>query len=552
MKTEPAGSRATRVSARSGGRVDQGTATDWAGTAADPVALEAAAALGLPALAGMLVGTDDGLIVVDGRARFTYANPAACQMLGLPLESLVGQQLLNTVTAQDHPAVLAHFPRNAAEESDPDPFLCTLARPDGSERQIVCATFTIQVHGVTQRAAMIRDLSGPQSSWRTAMALTQTAAQLVGTGTTEEILVDIARHGVEGTRALAVAIIVIGDDHRLVAAGGFGFPAKERSRAAWLAHSITLDDLPGGDVLLSNEVSVMPDARSIWERTPVMEGFAATVKDLAWEGVVNVPMSWEGRVFGVFGVYLPRGVPEPSVLELTFFTALANQAAVAITNARLSASAERSRLARDLHDSVSQALFSMTMHARAAQLSMVKDGLDETGTLGRSVAQLAELTRGALAEMRALIFELRPGALAEEGLVAAVRKQCAALSAREQVAIMVDAPEGRLELIPATEEHLYRLISEALHNVVKHAHATHASVTIASLHGSLLVTITDDGKSFDTGATHAGHLGLTTMRERAQSIRAELRIMSAPGVGTTVTVALPIGDAGGETGDNGA
>ena len=89
---------------------------------------------------------------------------------------------------------------------------------------------------------------------------------------------------------------------------------------------------------------------------------------------------------------------------------------------------------------MSQALFSMTMHARAAQLAMAKAGVDDSGPLGRSVAQLAELARGALAEMRALIFELRPGALAEEGLVAALAKQAAALSAREQVSVSVEGP----------------------------------------------------------------------------------------------------------------
>jgi PAS domain S-box-containing protein len=542
ISTGSAHSAAIGVSNETGRHKDTATPTDGSGTTADPAALEAAAALGLPALAGMLVGTDDGLFVIDARNRFTYANPAACQMLGRPLASLVGQELLDAVVSQDHASLLARMPENPLEQSDP--FLCTLLHPDGSERQIVCAILSIQVHGVVQRAATIRDLSGPKSAWRTAMALTQTAAQLVGTGTTEEILVDIARHGVEGTRALAVAIIVIGDDHRLVSAGGFGFPSKERSREAWVTRSITLDDLPGGDVLLRNEVSVMPDARSVWEQTPIMQGFAATVKDLDWDGVVNVPMSWENRVFGVFGVYLPRGLPEPSALELAFFTALANQAAVAITNARLSASAERSRLARDLHDSVSQALFSMTMHARAAQLSIVRDGLDENGTLANSVAQLAELTRGALAEMRALIFELRPRALAEEGLVAALRMQSAALSAREQVAVTVAGPERRLDLSPAIEEHLYRLTSEALHNVVKHAHATHASVSVAPLNGSLTVTVIDDGAGFDADATYAGHLGLTTMTERAEAIGADLRMTSAPGKGTTVTVTLPYGHSG--------
>jgi signal transduction histidine kinase len=188
---------------------------------------------------------------------------------------------------------------------------------------------------------------------------------------------------------------------------------------------------------------------------------------------------------------------------------------------------------------VSQALFSMTMHARAAQLAMASAGLDESGPLGRSVTQLAELTRGALAEMRALIFELRPGALAEEGLVAALRKQGAALSAREQVAVTVEGPEQRLELGAGVEEHLYRIVSEALHNVVKHAGADSAAVNVTAQAGVLWVTVSDDGAGFEQAAGHAGHLGLSTMAERAGIIGADLTITSAPGAGTSVTVSLP-------------
>ena len=109
--------------------------------------------------------------------------------------------------------------------------------------------------------------------------------------------------------------------------------------------------------------------------------------------------------------------------------AIANQAAVAITNARLveraqaaAALEERQRLARELHDSVTQALFSTTLHARAAQLAFAQTGLDPESPLGRSLADVRELTQGALAEMRALIFELRPDALVEEGLARAVRQ----------------------------------------------------------------------------------------------------------------------------------
>jgi signal transduction histidine kinase len=209
-----------------------------------------------------------------------------------------------------------------------------------------------------------------------------------------------------------------------------------------------------------------------------------------------------------------------------------------VTNARLAAALERTRLARELHDSVSQALFSMTMHARAAQLAMANEGLDESGPLGRSIAELAELTRGALAEMRALIFELRPGALAEEGLVAALRKQAAALTVREELPIAVEGPQERLDLGAGVEEHLYRIVSEALHNVVKHANARAAAVKITAEASLLRVRVSDDGAGFERDAEHPGHLGLSTMASRAAAIGADFAVESAPGGGTTVTLSL--------------
>jgi signal transduction histidine kinase len=362
---------------------------------------------------------------------------------------------------------------------------------------------------------------------------------MVGAGTTEEILVGISRHAVDGTRATAVGIVVVDDDHRLTVSGGYGFADAPLSRKAWTARSISLDDLPGGEALLAGRPVVQPDARAAWEASPVMADFAATLAGMDWRGAVYVPLTWEGRGLGVFGVYLPAGVPEPSEAELAFYTVLADQAAVAVTNARLAASIERSRLARELHDSVSQALFSMTMHVRAAQLSMARAEVDEASPLGGSIAQLAELVHGALAEMRVLIFELRPGALAEEGLVAALRKQGAAVTARERVAITVEAPDQGLDLVAGVEEHLYRIVSEALHNIAKHAGAAGAIVRVTTDAGILRVTVSDNGAGFVPETAHAGHLGLSTMAERAAAIGADFTIDSAPGAGTTVALSLP-------------
>ena len=528
---------------------------------ADPLdhgALADAAALGLPALAGMLASAQDGITVVDADRRYVYANTAACRVVGHPVTRLRGQDFLRSFPPREHATMLEHLPGQAGEAAAP--FTCAMLGSDGAEREVVCSTFAIDIAGSPHAVATLQDLTGPRVATRTAVALAQTTAQLTGTATTDEILAGIARHAVEGTRAMVCGIAVVGDDHKIASVGahsapGYGLaPASGQTRsAAWdtfadvtgeevveamTAGSITIGDVPGKPV-------VLPDARSGWEASPVTRAFAATLKGLNWQAGVYVPLSWENQVFGLFGVYLPSGLAGPSEAKLAFYTALAGQAAVAVTNARLASQAgqaaallERTRLARDLHDSVSQALFSMTMHARAAQVSMARTGVADSPA-GRSVARLAELTRGALAEMRALIFELRPGALEEEGLVAALRKQGVALTAREQVAVSVDGPEPRLGLPAEVEEHLYRIVSEALHNVVKHAQARVATVIVTDQAGVLRVAVSDDGAGFDTSAGHPGHLGLSTMAQRAQSIKASLTVTSAPGAGTTVTVSLP-------------
>ena len=203
---------------------------------------------------------------------------------------------------------------------------------------------------------------------------------------------------------------------------------------------------------------------------------------------------------------------------------------------------ERGRIARDLHDSVSQALFSMTLQARALQVAVQRECHDPHGPVGEGIASIRQLTQGALAEMRALIFELRPGALAEEGLVAALRKQAAAIEAREGLTVSLSVPAEEVPLQPSVEENLYRLAQEALINVVKHAGATSVRVGLArtgSGTGGIRLEISDDGIGFDTGLRHPGHIGLRTMAERAEALGGVLEVTSAPGRGTTVRASVP-------------
>ena len=209
----------------------------------------------------------------------------------------------------------------------------------------------------------------------------------------------------------------------------------------------------------------------------------------------------------------------------------------------MAAAETRQAIARDLHDSVSQTLFSVTLQVRTAQAELRKAGLGEDHPAARALAEVSQLNHGALAEMRALIFELRPGALAEEGLVAAVSKHASAVAAREGIDVDVTGPADRLPLRPEAEEQLYRLVQEALNNVVKHARTTLASVAVTSGPSEVTVVIHDDGIGFDPAHGRPGHLGLASMRERITRLGGRLDIASAPGRGTTITATVPAAES---------
>lgn len=225
-------------------------------------------------------------------------------------------------------------------------------------------------------------------------------------------------------------------------------------------------------------------------------------------------------------------------------TAFANQVAVALENTHLYEQAlekaaydERQHLARELHDSVSQALYAILLGTHTAQRQ-----------LERAPAQAAEalnyvesLASAGIAEMRALIFELRPESLEEEGLVGVLRKQLDAMESRHGLETSLRLPEEP-ELPFAGKQVLFRVAQEALHNIVKHARATRVRLELSTEAGRLRLSVSDDGVGFDTGAseTAPGHLGLTSMRERLAGVAGTLSIDSEPGRGTTVTATLPL------------
>jgi len=219
---------------------------------------------------------------------------------------------------------------------------------------------------------------------------------------------------------------------------------------------------------------------------------------------------------------------------------IVDQLAVAIENARLAERGqqlavleERRRLARELHDSVTQSLFSMSLLAQVLPELWEVDAEEARAGL----VQIRDLTRSALAEMRALLIELRPAALGEQGLAHALREQVAAFERRTGISVLVNlASETRLP--EPVEQAFFRITQEALANVARHAHAQRVRVTLRG-HAPVRLVITDDGRGFQPERVGDGRFGLISMHERAAKVGARLHMRTAIGQGTNIAVEWP-------------
>ncbi|MER7194256.1 GAF domain-containing sensor histidine kinase [Streptomyces flaveolus] len=224
---------------------------------------------------------------------------------------------------------------------------------------------------------------------------------------------------------------------------------------------------------------------------------------------------------------------------------LAQHAAIALTNARLyersrelTISEERSRLAHELHDAVSQKLFSLRLTAQAAATLVDRDPTRAKGEL----QQVAQLAAEAADELRAAVVELRPAALDEDGLVATLRTQIQVLD-RAHTARVTFTGHGVKALPAAQEEAVLRVAQEALHNALRHSGAEHVDVMLTRRGPGAVLRVTDDGSGFDPRTVRrAGrHLGLVSMRDRADGAGGTLTVESAPGKGTTIEMEVPGG-----------
>jgi nitrate/nitrite-specific signal transduction histidine kinase len=257
---------------------------------------------------------------------------------------------------------------------------------------------------------------------------------------------------------------------------------------------------------------------------------------------LGVPMRAGGQVLGVLSI-LGKAGQQFAEEEVVLLASIADQVGVAVENGRLyrqteqlAVMEERSRLARELHDSVTQSLYSLTLYAEVGRRAA------EAGDLQHVVdylAQLGQVAQQTLKEMRSLVFELRPMALETEGLGGALQQRLDAVEKRAGVEAHLIV-EGTGELSTIMEEGLYRIAQEALNNVLKHAGASVVTVRINS-HGDWVeLEVRDNGRAFDpANIDHRGGVGLTSMRERAEQLGGSFTISSRSGEGTMVKAKIP-------------
>jgi signal transduction histidine kinase len=411
-------------------------------------------------------------------------------------------------------------------------------RPDGERRFVHFSHVGFEMDGQALLLGILDDVTEARRVSREAIALADSATRLAMTRTLDATLNGLAQSVVQATTAVACGVFLQAADGSLRTAGTFGLKpgyAEAMEAAARLgAPRGAVKALHSGAAVIEEDLvrRRLADLRY----RPVHD----LIRDEPWTVGVYLPLLHRDKAVGALSAYYAVGKRPPET-EMDFLRAMANEAALAVEYARLLetqrenvALEQRQRLARELHDSISQTVYGIVLAVKTAQDLIPVDATRAEEPL--SVA--LRLSEAALAEMRALIFELRPEALDREGLIGALKHHTAAIRARHGLLVEETfGTEPRLSL--DTKQGLYRIAQEALHNAARHARAKRVGIKLVGNDDQIRLQVWDDGVGFDSAGPYPGHLGLQTMRERASELAGHLEIASRPGGGTQVSATIP-------------
>ena len=344
------------------------------------------------------------------------------------------------------------------------------------------------------------------------------------------------------------AAILVQDQGKMAIVAHTGLSTEDRApgMSVTLRRALAFEGaLNGGEPLIVRDLwadsVVAEEARKAGEESPLRP----LPVSRSW---MSVPMLVKDRVIGL--LRLEHSQPDRfSQQHARLALAVANHAAIAIENARLyrearkvAALEERQRLARELHDSVSQALYAIALETHTAKEVHGQD----SGRLKEILDGILALAASAVSEMRFLIFELRPDYLENEDLSTTLARLADAVHKRYGCDVRLDLRQ-ETSLSVDLKEVLYRICHEALTNTARHARAGIATVRLREEENQIVLAVADDGIGFEAGGSFPGHLGLQSMRERAAELRGILEIESGPGKGTLVRARFPMAASRPET-----
>ncbi len=494
-------------------------------------------------LASMLEASLDGFLLFNSELRCFSANRAACNILGRPLEKIRGQHFFELCAGGNQETRLL-------EETDR--WSMVIARANGEKCELECNQVVIEQGGNTQRVLMMRDVTNMRQAMREVKILKQLTSGIIYRNPLESILETLARDVVQMLGIQACFITLVSGSppqFRVLSDYGLppGFTAMMRNLAqvgarlptlyAFQESRIVLHNFPPNDAFYTR---LFPQQRWSSEVDALLRQFLELRLQFPGGNIVSVPLLYHGMTLGVLNAYYPT-TSSPDIADLSLFTSIAELTAVAIHNAREFTAAqdkaaleERRRLARELHDSVSQQLYGMTLGVQSARHFIETDPPYATESLDYALS----LARACQADMRALLFVLHPEALESTGLVEALTHHVTAVGSRYNLAVELHlCAEPTLPL--DAREALYRIAQEALYNIVKHAQAQRVMLRLHQAGVNVILEIEDDGVGFNPTAAFPGHLGLHSMRERAQRLGGTIEIKSTPAWGTSVRVSLP-------------
>jgi PAS domain S-box-containing protein len=494
-------------------------------------------------LASMLEASLDGFLLFNNDLRCFSANRAACDILGRPLEAIRGQHFFELCAGGNQDTRLL---------TETGRWSAVIARDNSEKCEVECTQALIEQGGDTQRVLVMRDITHMRQAMREVKVLKQLSANISYAAPLESILATLSREVVQmlGIQACFITL-VSGSPPQFRILSDYGLPpgfttmmsnlAQEGARLptlyAFKENRIVLHNFPPNDAFYTR---LFPQRGWSSEVEALLHQFLKLRLQFPGGDIVSVPLLHRGAILGVFNVYYPSG-SSPDIADLSLFTSIAELTATTIHHARQFAAAqdraaleERRRLARELHDTVSQHLYGIALGAQSARHSIETDPPHAAESLDYTLS----LARDCQADVRALLLALHSDALESAGLVEALTRHAAAVGSRYHLAI--DLNLCAEPAMPSdVKEALYRIAQEALYNIVKHAGARRVILSMSQTGTNVVLEIEDDGTGFNPSAAFPGHLGLQSMRERARRLGGTLEIQSSPAWGTLVRVSLP-------------